>query len=72
MKGTRLFQIHEPDLATLEADVPALCERLIGCMDNAMRVRMRRVQTVLMNVRWNYGPPSEIEKIDAEGDSDEL
>lgn len=70
-KGTKLFQIKEADLATLEADVPALCERLILIMQNHDRVRMRRVQAILSNVRWNYGPPSEIERIDCEGARDE-
>lgn len=63
----KLFQIYEDDLAALEADAPWLCERLVFtlAMDNAARIRIRRLKSILTNVRWNYGPPSEVERIDA-------
>jgi len=61
---SKLFQIYEDDLATLEADVPKLIEGLISPnMTNAQRVKIRRVKEILSNVRWNYGPPGEVEEI---------
>lgn len=67
-RATRLFQIGEPDLATLEADVPLLCELLwTPDLNNATRARMRRVQQILSSIRWGGGPPGEVIIIPADG-----
>jgi methionine synthase II (cobalamin-independent) len=66
--GTRLFQISEPDLAELERTVPALIEQAMKALDNnAARVGIRRVKQILTNVRWNYGPWSDVTEIPADG-----
>jgi hypothetical protein len=65
----KLFQIKEDDLETLEQVLPALLgdPRIMPLMnDAAMRAKFRRLQQVIVNVRWNYGPPSEVEA--TEGD----
>lgn len=66
--ATKLFQISEPDLADLEKLVPELCERLYASMltnlDNSTRVKVRRVQKIIQDIRWNYGPPQEIERVE--------
>lgn len=71
MSDTRLFQIKEDDLAVLEQSIPALADALTltatSHLTNAMRAHIRRTQRVLSDVRWNYGPPSEVETIPAGG-----
>jgi len=47
----KLFQINEDDLAELERSVPELCRILCD---------------VIVNVRWDYGPPSEVFTIPAD------
>lgn len=60
-KSTRLFQISEPDLADLESLVPRLVDMLYRPeLDNQTRIKIRRVQQIIVNIRWNYGPPSEV------------
>lgn len=63
---SKLFQIREDDLAELEHILPQFCSDLYVSMDNRKRVQFRRVQEILMNVRWNYGPPIEVEVIPAD------
>jgi len=63
-----MFQINEEDLATLERELPAICERVYPQLDNALRVKFRQVQRIVTDVRWNYGPPAEVREIPAEGD----
>lgn len=66
----RLFQINEDDLAALEHILPQLALDLTNALMTpaAPRIRkqLRQVQEILTNVRWNYGPPTEVEKIDAD------
>lgn len=57
---SKLYQIHDDDLATLESTMPQLAEALYPSMDNRLRVQLRRVQKILSDVRWNYGPPSDV------------
>jgi len=63
-----MFQIAEDDLADLERIVPDLADAVTvtPSLDNAMRVRIRRVQRILSDVRWNYGPPAEVEIVRAD------
>lgn len=63
---SRMFQIREDDLAMLEADIPRLVDRLTcapNLLDNAVKTKIRRVQLIITNVRWNYGPPDSVEII---------
>lgn len=65
---SQLFQIHEEDLAELESTLPKLADRLFDQMDGRTRTQIRRVQNILSNVRWSYGPPSEVGYIPADED----
>jgi len=56
-----LYQINEDDLSALEQTLPRIADALIPQMDNRLRVQLRRVQKILSDVRWNYGPPSEVQ-----------
>lgn len=58
--ASKLFQINEPDLAALEHTLPELLERAYPTLDNRQRTQWRRVQEIIVNVRWNYGPPGEV------------
>lgn len=72
---SRLYQIYEDDLAELERVLPRLADRLTcgtgpngkSLVDNRTRTQIRRVQEILKNVRWNYGPPDEVGIVPAEG-----
>jgi len=64
----RLFQITEPDLVDLEHTLPALLDRMYPHLDNRQRAQWRKVQRIITDVRWNYGPPGECEVIPADGD----
>jgi hypothetical protein len=59
---SKLFQVSEDDLAELERVIPDLGELLAFStdMDAKTRVQLRRVQKILSDVRWNYGPPSDV------------
>lgn len=59
--GERLFQIKESDLAELEHVLPEIVSAMMGLMnDNRLKVQWRKVQEIIKNVRWNYGPPEEV------------
>ena len=66
----KLFQIHEEDLADLERTLPQFADALMPAIDNRLRAQFRRIQAILSNVRWNYGPPSEVEIVPAGDDND--
>lgn len=63
----KMFQIYEDDLAILEREVPCLADALLPQMDNALRVKIRALQRVIMNVRWDYGPPEQVERVELDG-----
>jgi hypothetical protein len=65
--ATALHQINEDDLACLERTLPQLGLALMPILNNRLRVQLRQVQRILSDVRWNYGPPGEVETIRAEG-----
>ncbi len=61
----KMFQIHEQDLAELEHLGPELQDALLGFLEkspgaNRVRVQLRRIKDIISNVRWDYGPPSEV------------
>lgn len=64
----KLFQINEDDLAELDHVLPELfAVTMTGYTDDSaprVRKQMRRVQEIISRVRWDYGPWSEVEKID--------
>ncbi len=65
---SKVYQINESDLGELERILPQLAEAAEPAMDNRLRVQLRRCKSILSNVRWDYGPASEVEVIpDDEG-----
>lgn len=64
----RLHQITDDDLAVIERLVPLFVERLYAQMDNKLRAQIRQVQQVIVNVRWNYGPPGKVVTFGADED----
>lgn len=66
----RLLQIHEEDLAELERTLPQFQQAMMGILDGRLRTKIRRVQKILSDVRWNYGPPENVERIPCD-DSDD-
>lgn len=67
----KLFQITEDDLAELERLSPEIADACMAVLTNATRIKLRRIQAILSNVRWNYGPPTNVERVDAAGDERE-
>ena len=65
---SKMFQIREEDLADLEHTLPELLDATYPSLTNRMRTQWRRVQEVLKNVRWNYGPPTEVKLVDEDGE----
>lgn len=62
---SKLYQITEEDLAALETELPALLDaNMTACNDPLIRKRWEAVKLILSNVRWNYGPPQEVENLD--------
>lgn len=71
MPDNKLFQIYHADLAELERVIPDIAEALMVHLSGRQKTQLRRVQAILSNVRWNYGPPSEVEVIDAVATADD-
>jgi hypothetical protein len=65
---SRLHQINEEDLSELERIMPQLAQALMPALDNKLRVQLRRCQSILSNVRWNYGPPTSVEIAPTDGE----
>lgn len=61
----KLFQIKEDDLAELERLLPAIMVEIYPHLTPAIRTRFRSVQRIMSEVRWDYGPPGDVEVIDA-------
>lgn len=66
--ASRLFQIREDDLAELERIAPDLCQALFDKLGRGapgatkLRKQLEKVRTILSDVRWNYGPPLDVER----------
>lgn len=61
---TALHQITEDDLAALEQHLPQLmAATMLACNDPLIRKQWERVKEITSNVRWNYGPPSQVTEI---------
>lgn len=60
---SRLFQIHESDLCELERLMPDLMREYSEVLRPREKTQWRRVQKILADVRWNYGPWQECEKV---------
>ena len=64
-RGMRMHHITEDDLAELERLLPEVTMALWPQLDNRLRVQLRRIKDILSKVRWDYGPPTEVEVIPA-------
>ena len=58
----KMHQINEDDLAELERRLPAMADANMKDLTPADRVAWRAIQAILSRVRWNYGPPTEVEE----------
>lgn len=65
---SRLYQIYEDDLSDLEKCIPLISDSLMEHLDPRMRTQLRRCKTILSDVRWNYGPHTEVDVIPADDD----
>lgn len=60
-----IFRICEEDLAILESELPRLLEAsAVLCNDPIHRKRWEAVKEIISNVRWDYGPPLEVQVIE--------
>jgi hypothetical protein len=71
-KGTRLLHIYPDDLAELERILPEIFDLVISetakgaRMEDRgpeLRTKYRTVQRIIRDVRWDYGPHEQIERI---------
>jgi hypothetical protein len=67
---SRLFQVYEDDLAELERIVPDFSSSMMAQLTPRMRTQLRRCKEILSNIRWNYGPHTEVEVIPADDGPD--
>jgi len=63
---SKLYRIEEDDLVKLERILPELSQALMPLLNNRLRVQLRQCQSILSNVRWEYGPAAEVEILPAE------
>jgi len=57
----KFFHIYEEDLAKLEVALPQLMEAAGLALNRPdVQVMFDEVKTIVSNVRWDYGPPSEV------------
>lgn len=64
----KLFRIYESDLQILETALPTLQDALMPMMnDPKIQATLGEVKEILSNVRWDYGPPSEVHCIPVGG-----
>ena len=61
---SKLFQIYEDDLAELERTLPEFMDAVGPMNDPRLKTQLRRVKSMLSDVRWNYGPHDEVQRID--------
>lgn len=60
----KLFRIYENDLQTLETVIPKLQDALgLELNKPEVQVALSECKEILSNVRWDYGPPSEVHVI---------
>ena len=54
------FRIAETDLVDLERILPEFQDTMILNMCPRLRTQIRRIKEILSNVRWGYGPFSDV------------
>ena len=60
----KLYQVYEEDLRFMETAIPVLFERL-GCEINDPKIQViaEELKRIVSDVRWDYGPPSEVQVV---------
>lgn len=62
-----LLQIYEDDLQRLEYAMPRIVESLGAAINRPdLQVLVEECKSILSNVRWNYGPHSNVAKVGGE------
>ena len=61
---SRLFSIHETDLAAMEQLIPDLYQRFMTDCGPVENTKFRHLQRILSDVRWDYGPHSAVEQVE--------
>lgn len=56
-------QIHDEDFEALERIIPEIADSLSVHLTPRLRTQLRSVKTILSNIRWNYGPHTDVEII---------
>lgn len=63
---TRMFQVYETDLQKLEHALPRVFDALPPAAKNdaAFQVLFEECKDVIGNIRWNYGPHTNVAVVD--------
>jgi hypothetical protein len=68
---SKMFQLYESDLETLEQELPVLMdfasENPKWNQSKDIQEAWDMVRGIISKVRWNYGPPSRVEPLTGEG-----
>ena len=80
-KGSKRYHTTEADLADLERILPEVFEWLVhevaykgGPAEDRgpeLRTKFRRVQKIITDIRWNYGPHESIGRVPCGPESDD-
>lgn len=61
----KLYQVTEDDLETLESALPSLQDAMMSTPEiinrNDVQEHLAMVKVIISNIRWNYGPPTNVE-----------
>lgn len=63
---SKTFQMYDDDLASLERLLPEICSEIMPHLNNRLRMKFRECKRILTDVRWNYGQPHMVEKVEPE------
>jgi hypothetical protein len=65
----KMFRISEDDLETVESALPALQEAMMASPEvinrKDTREHLSMLKRIVSDVRWSYGPPTNVERIEA-------
>lgn len=61
---TKLYRITEDDLASLEHVMPLIVDAMFTNINPRVATKLRLIKRILSDVRWGYGPPSHVERVD--------
>ncbi len=68
----KLFQIYEEDLEELERVIPDLAISLSPHLGPRQRTQLRNLKEILSNIRWDYGPHTDVTIIPAGDGGDDV